>query len=289
MKKTWKVFLACLALFMLMPTTAHADMGPKPSVRIEFTGIGQETYYGTLLSLDSSTGPSSAWNGNPDYAHYKVGDDGYDIWKAFVDYQDADGFYFLQEWWDCTESNQLNWTYHPPSTFKILLYFPETDTFCVSPVYERYAFDSCFTADLSDWETGGLTAEKSYDYTWEAVSLVARILATILIELLIAVQFGYREKRVLRFLAAVNIITQVALNVLLNMVSYASGALTSMFVYVLLELAVFAVEAILYAALLWKYSERPQKRGRAVAYALAANATSFAVGFGIARVIPGIF
>ena len=127
----------------------------------------------------------------------------------------VDGYFFLQEWWNCSETNQLNWTYYPPSPFKILLYFPETDFFYVSPIYERYAFDSYYTVDLSDYTEDGISAEESYDYTWEGISLGARILLTILLELLIALPFGYREKKVLGFLAIVNIITQILLNVAL--------------------------------------------------------------------------
>ena len=264
-------------------------MGPKPSVRIEFTGIEGEVYYGTLLSLRDSTGPASAWNGNPDYAHYKPGDEGYEIWHKFVEYQDTDGYYFLQEWWDCSETNQLNWTYYPPTPFKILLYFPETDTFYVSPVYERYAFDSYFTVDLSAYDTDPIMAHQSYDYTWEIISLIARIILTIDLELGIALLFGYREKKVLGFLAVVNILTQVTLNVALNIINYNSGALTFTFSYVLFEILVFAIEAICYAALLKKYSSKEQKKGRAVGYAFIANAASFAFGLWLAHFIPGIF
>ena len=62
MKRKVFAFLLCFVLVMAMPITARADMGPKPSVRIEFTGIEGETYYGTLLSKHNSTGPASAWN-----------------------------------------------------------------------------------------------------------------------------------------------------------------------------------------------------------------------------------
>ena len=48
--------LICLVLVFSLPVTAKADMGPKPSVRITFTGIEGETYYGTLLSERRSTG-----------------------------------------------------------------------------------------------------------------------------------------------------------------------------------------------------------------------------------------
>jgi hypothetical protein len=279
----------CLVLLMTMPISASADMGPKPSVRIEFTGIEGETYYGTLLSLRDSTGPASAWNGNPDYAHYHPGDEGYEIWQKFVEYEDSDGYYFLQEWWDCSDTNQLNWTYYPPTPFKILLYFSETDTFYVSPIYERYAFDSYFTVDLSAYDTDPIYAHQNYDYTWEIISLVARIVLTIALELGIALLFGYREKKVMDFLAVVNIITQVILNLALNIVNYRSGSMSFTFSYVLYEILVFAIEAVAYSVLLKKFSTKVLKKGRAIGYAFVANAASFALGLWLAHIIPGIF
>lgn len=289
MKRKVFAFLMCLVFVMAIPTTARADIGPKPSVRIEFTGIEDVTYYGTLLSKRDSTGPASAWDGNPEYARSYPGDEDYDIWLKFVEYQDADGYYFLQEWWDCSETNQLNWTYYPPTPFKILLYFPETDTFYVSPVYERYAFDSYFTVDLSAYDTDPIMASKSYDYTWEIISLVARIVLTIALELGIALLFGYREKKVLVFLAAINIVTQVTLNVVLNIINYNSGSMNFTFSYVLYEILVFAMEALAYAVLLKKVSSKAQKKGRSVGYAFVANAASFALGLWLAHIIPGIF
>ena len=289
MKRKLFALLLCFILVMAMPITASADMGPKPSVRIEFTGIEGETYYGTLLSKHKSTGPASAWDGTPEYAQYKPGDESYEIWLKFAEYQDSDRYYFLQEWWDCSETNQLNWIYYPPSPFKILLYFPETDTFYVSPVYERYAFDSYFTVDLSDYDTDSITASKSYDYTWEIISLFARIVLTIALELAIALIFGYREKMVLALVTVVNIVTQVTLNVALNIINYNSGSMTFTFSYVLFEILVFTIEAIAYAALLKKFSSKEQKKGWAIGYAFVANAASFAFGLWLAHVIPGIF
>ena len=288
MKRKAFAFLMCMVLVMVMPITASADMGPKPSVRIEFTGIEGETYYGTLLSLRESTGPASAWDGKSDYPEWHPEEE-QGIWEAFLHYEDADGYYFLQEWWDCSESNQLNWTYYPPASFKILLYFPETDSFYVSPIYERYAFDSYFTVDLSAYDTAPIMAHQSYDYTWELISLAARIVLTIILELGIALLFGYREKKVLACLAVVNIVTQVTLNVALNIINYNSGSMSFTFSYVLFEILVFAIEAAAYAALVGKCSSKVQKKGRAVGYAFIANVASFALGLWLAHVIPGIF
>ena len=97
-------------------------------------------------------------------------------------------------------------------------------------------------------------AHQSYDYTWEIISLIARIILTIALELGIALLFGYREKKVLGFLAVANVLTQVTLNVALNIINYNSGALTFTFSYVLFEILVFAIEAVAYSVLLMKFS-----------------------------------
>lgn len=301
--KTRKILLSLLlcvvCILSLVPFPAGADTGPKPSVRITFRNMGDQLCYGTLLSKEPSTGPASAWDGDEEHI-YNYGYD-MEIWRAFVEYQDTDGFYFLQEVWQVNETGELAWTYYPPSPFKILLYYPETGTFVVSGVYERYAFDSYFTVDMEGVQIGSveqepvpgssdlLTAQRSYNYGWELVSLLARIVITILVELAVALLFGFREKKQLLLLAGVNTVTQVLLNVLLNIINYRSGPLSFILNYILFELIVFAVEAVLYCLLMNRVSQRKSKSWLYVVYALVANGVSFGVGLVLAQVIPGIF
>lgn len=87
------VTLLCAVLAVIaFPITAHADMGPKASVRIQFENMGDEICYGTLLSEKKSTGPASAWDRTEENARIKE-DYPYsdylprDIWEAFVNYQ----------------------------------------------------------------------------------------------------------------------------------------------------------------------------------------------------------
>lgn len=285
-KRFWKV-IPCLVLAVAaLSSVVYADIGPKPSVNIEFTHGAGEAYYATLLSERDSTGPATAWGGTEKSARYHEGDEDYDIWRAFVDYEDDNGWYFLQEFWNCTETDELRWTYYPPDPFKILLYFPESGEFYVSPVYERYAFDSYYTVDLRELGVKGVAARPSYDFTWELISLAARILATIAIELGVALLFGYRGKRVLGFFAAVNAVTQVALNVALNIINFAIGSMGFTFWFVVLELVVFIAEAVVYSRMLPKRTERVKAP---VGYAFLANAVSFALGLCIAHWVPGIF
>ena len=291
MKKKLTTLLLIIAVLMALPMTARADMGPKPSVNVDFTGLDDgSVYYATLLSEQSSTGPSSAWEGDGSYCPYESSDPLYPIWEKFVGYDDPDGFYFLQEIWDCTESSRLDWTYYPPHTFKVLIYFPDSGAFYSTGIYDRYAFDSYYTVDLSNLEPDvELTARKSYDYTWEIISLLARIVITILLELAVALIFGYRGRKLFLFLTAVNIFTQAFLNILLNLTNYYSGQLAFIAVYMLAELAIFIIESILYAKRLHQYSGSPKSSGRAVLYALVANTVSLGAGFSLARLIPGIF
>lgn len=287
-KRNLLLFLICAAVLFCPATVVRADMGPKPSVQITFTGMEGEEYYGTLLSLESSTGPFSVWDGKEENARYDEGQ--YGIWKAFVEYEDADGYYFLQELWHCSENQELKWLYRPPSTYKILLYFPERDVFYVSTVYTQYAYDSYYTVDLSGLEQNPvLAAEKCYDYTWEIISLIVRIILTILLELAVALFFGYREKRQILFLTVVNVITQIVLNIWLNYVNYTSGSMWFGFAYIFGELLVLILEVVIYCCLIRRFSEKPQRRAKAVCYAVVANGISFFVGYWLAERIPGIF
>lgn len=288
-KRIVQVFALVLVCAMLMPITAFADMGPKPSVTVTFTGAEDEIYYATLLSKCKSTGPAWAYDPNDRDSYQNIRGD-QEIWQTFVDYQDADGYYFLQEFWECSQTEEFCWGYYPPSPFKILVYFPEHDWFVVSPIYERYAFDSYFTVDLSEWSVGQITAEKSYDYSQEMNSLVARILITILLEIVLALIWGYRKARLMALITGVNVVTQIALNVALNLSNYRQGHGGLFGLYLMLEFFVFVIEANLYYRVFPRLSpEHPGLGKRAVWYALAANVLSFAAGWIVIRAIPGIF
>ena len=91
------------------------------------------------------------------------------------------------------------------------------------------------------------------------------------------------------FIAAVNVITQTLLNVLLNVINYYQGWVMFVFNYIWLELLVVALEAAAYLLWMRKFSDQAVRSGKIIGYALGANALSFAVGMLLARIIPGIF
>lgn len=260
---------------------ASADTGPKPSVRVTFENMGDELCYGTLLSKTPSTGPTRAWDGTEDGKLIFNGANE-TVWRAFTEFKDEDGFYFLQWFRRADENKALNWTYYPPQTFKILLYYPDRATksgaadnsaggatrdskttaasgaFCVSAVLKKYAFHSYYFVDMRNVqsETIGtiakISATQGYDYSAEILGFFVRFIITLGVETLLALAFGLRTKRAFLTVLAANGATQVALNILLNVQLHFNNVYGVFPLYFFAELFVFVAEAALYCFIFGK-------------------------------------
>lgn len=319
-QKRYAVFFVMLvAVFSFLladhfaPNHAHADMGPKPSVTVDFENLPDERCYGTLLSAYANYGPHAAYDGQSnwqnDYFIEHLSEEEVAIWRKLVDYKDSDGYYFLQVFSQCRngKDNGIYWGYYPPSPFKILLYFPERDAFVSSGIYERYAFHSYFSVNVSSDDidvtasTPQITARRSYDYTWEIISLIVRIIATVLIELGVAWLFKLRKKYQILTILTVNVITQIALNVTLYLVNYYNGGFSMFITLFILEAFVFFIEMLIYpvifvprekpgaCALYGDGSEKALTASVCVEYAISANLASLLLGVGLWEIMPGMF
>lgn len=273
----WLLVLAVLVPVCAFP--AFADIGPKPSVVIDFQGLEGQTYYATLLGDTDGYGP---WSTKRAYEEYLGSQE---VWDAFKGYDAPEGFWFIGYMEDCTETQQLSWTYYPPENFRVLLYFPEAGAFLISSeTYGRYAFDSAFTARVS---AGDVVLRSAYDFTWEVMSFLCRCILTIAAEVLIGWLFLFRGKPLFRLICVTNVVTQLLLNLALNVSNYLAGAMGYVMLYILLELGVFVVEGMIYAAYLKRHPQ--EKPLHPWGYALVSNGVSFALGLWLSHVIPGIF
>lgn len=288
--------LLVLMIQMCSSSLSFADVGPKPSVVLDFVGLEGEIYYVTLLSDVTSTGPHSVLTEEAYSQRVQTDDADFPIWEKFVNYDDQDGFHFLQYFGEATQTHRFVWGYYPPAKFKILLYFPEYDQFVVSEdMYERYAFDSYYKVDGSDLifnnapSTQRFDVERNYYFAWELFSLVVRIVATILIEVLVAFIFGFRSKDYLKVIILVNLFTQTVLNLLLNLINYKYGNMMFLFNYLWMEMFIVVIEARLYGRFLIKEHKKQSVKQPIFAFALTANIVSFIIGLYIAYHIPGIF
>ena len=283
-------FFLLIFAFLFSGVLASADTGPKPSVRIT-VGDLLSGAYATLLSERSSTGPHSAWDGTEEHAYYLENERGgvpKAVWDALVSYEDTDGFYYLQGTErKIDDGGEYIWGYYPPERFKLLLYFPESETFLVSEIYERYAFHSYFAAFEADG--GGLYMFRTYDYTSEMIGFFARLCITLTIELLLALLFFRGERRMIGLIAALNFVTQILLNLSLAKTGYLNGAQVLMRRYVSLECLVFLIEGAVLCLFAPRLSRAKRPRLSAWGYALAANLCSLLLGLWVSRLLPSLF
>ena len=295
MKKTnlFVSILLFMMVFLSLPLGIHADMGPKPSVRVTLKNLPDGEAYVTLLSETRTTGPHSAFDGEAfpspeDYEEENYYETPYDVLLAFTTYSDADGYYFLQQTErHVEEEGEYIWGYYPPQKFKVLLYFPDEGRFVVSEAAERYAFHSYFTGRVSG---NSISIRTSYDYKAEVIGLTMRIGITLLVELLLALLFFAKERKLLLPIAIFNVVTQILLNLWLAKINYQNGGLAFTLQYIGLEIAVTAIEAallLIFAPRLARAAKRI--RLRVILYAITANLASLLFGLWISDFFPTWF
>ena len=296
--KTVLIALMCAILVAIFTPVASADIGPKPSVRVSFTDLPDALCYGTLISSSPSTGPNSVWDGDEEH----IDDNGLDpsIWRAFVEHEDPDGFHFLQIAWCVSETGEIAWTYYPPSEFKILLYFPESGEFASSGVLERYAFDTYYNVDMTGFSIGDVSydgeksnndridAHRSYEYLNELGDLLVRLLITLVIEIGIAALFELR-RGALAVVAVTNILTQLALNIALSILTVGMRDIELILSYIGIEALIIAVEAGIYAVTIGGFRRSLIPKKQLVIYAAVANSVSFLFGLILAEIVPQFF
>lgn len=304
MKNRFLHILLCLLIpALLLPCTVLADTGPKPSVEIILEGMPQEDYYVTVLSQMESYGPHHAFGlyGEKEIPTWVLEDGSedpeYPVWQMFVKYKDADGFYFLDDLFEkCAGDDRISWNYYPPETFKLLLYFPKSDTFIESEIYNRYAFKSYYTLDLagiSPEETlGALTLETGNpNASGLLFAFLARMGLTVILEVIIGLLFGFRSRRQLLIILTANVVTQLLLNLGLALAGQRIGiGLFLGIVTLALELLVVLAEAAFYLRQLpVGAAKNTPSRSRIILYACASNAASYGLGLLLAPILPIIF
>lgn len=295
MKKRWRSILT--ALLLLLPLTAmpvSADVGPKPSVVVALEGLEGRTCWGTLLSQQEGTGPYGR------FYEEEAAEDRALRALLPLERMDSEGFHLLNFVKDCSDG-EFSWTYYPPHTYKIALWFPEEDALAVSGVYHRYAFDSYYRLDLSGVELmpGGIVEleaarlQRDYPYGASLLALAGRVALTLGAELLLALAFGLRTRQALKWVAVVNLATQLGLNLALELFTYCNGALEGMMailalpVYLAAEAVVTLVELRIYRRKL--LGERGASGRRITAYTWTANLCSLLAGVLLSFRLPALF
>ena len=276
-----------MALVLLFTgLNVKADTGPKPAVYITIDGLEDEVVYVSLLASEANNGPYHQLTDedlNQDY--YTEMD------HKFYEYAKTQDFFFWGGTKKITKSdNVFSWTYYPPNRFKVICYIESSDSFVVSDeILERYAFSSYFKMDLvNNNGTYVITnIKKNYNYFYEIMNLLLRIVLTLAIELAIAYYVFHFKGKTFMVIIITNILTQVALNLFLNITCYNYGFLETIIYYIILEIFIFIAEAFIYTITFKRINEE-YNIGKIILYALLSNALSFIFGFIIIRYVPGL-
>ena len=149
---------------------------------------------------------------------------------------------------------------------------------------ECYAFASVYNATIFD---GEMQVTQAHSFAARLGALVFRIAMTIAIELLIAIAFGFKAKKHILIILAVNILTQLLLNVLL--LGYQPIFMFYVIQYAGAELIVLLAEASVYTLSFKKIDEYAATRKRIIPYAIVANTASFVLGYLISLLMPEFF
>ena len=279
MKKIYAllIILSFVIFLLAAPNNVYADTGPKPYVKIEFKNV-TGTYYVTLLSKNESTGPYSANENHIDATDIDI------ILNSF-----KDDYHYLYYYQEVTEKNStFAWTYYPPKDFKVLIYDKTHDLFYVQEQAEQtYGFASIYQCEIID---GGFVLTRKSNILPEILNLFMRMAITLVIELGLALLFRFRKKELL-FMLITNVVTQLILNIILNIQVHNEGIqfilpITMFF----LELLVIVIETITYIIGIPKIDLQLEIRrknvGLIIGYTVLANIASAVLGFLILLKFP---
>jgi len=272
MKKNWLAFLVVLFYILSFPKYAYADAGPKPSLKVIVKNPPETEYYLDLLVDYDIENP---------YINVKQGEvkhtEMYDILKnyrengwrpALVTGTRVPLFGSLEG----TKNGNVmvhNFSYVGiPDRFKIIIVTKDNDIIVSENAVERKAFRSTAYFDCSSRKLSQDSPVLAY-----IAQFVTTCLATLIIEGIVLILFGFDIKQNWKPFVLVNLFTQIMLTASVFKAMYTSGVIMGLITYVPLELLILAVEATLFARHITQHSGQ-----RRVAFAITANIVSFALG-----------
>lgn len=272
-----RVWIFLIGLIMLLtPVISMADMGPKPSIEIEFTGVDSEGYYGTIL-ID---GMGIAGMNTDNYEQSpELLPDCYGKFKEYAAHESLNFFGYTDD--IDGDENVFYFGYMAPVVFEPLIYIPETDEIISCGVCERKHFEAKYTYDVNT----GVMTDVTLDifFKREIPKAALRLVLTCAIELLVAGIFLLWQKKLIATILITNIGTQLLLNISLMVEELnEGGGLGYLVLYIFLEFIIFIVEGTVYKITFKKLNQKHRKL-YPILYALTANAASLVLGFLVIR------
>lgn len=274
-----KAILFLIICFIIVsPIAVYADTGPKDSLAVYVKNPPSELYYLDLLTQESS--PYDNINGNYNQRMidllYSFESEG---WLPALAYGTGIPLYG-----DLIGEKSGNLMVHKfdyvgvPETYRIII-VTESGNVAMSDTYTREALQSSITYDYATGEVSVLPTTLTY-----LIQFLITCSVTLILEGIVLLFFGISLKENWEVFIFVNIATQILLTLTVAVTLFGTGVFFAYLIQVPAEIVIIAVEAMLYKRFLTGVSNR-----RKVGYAVAANLTSWLVGFIImSYFMPGI-
>lgn len=236
-------------LLVLLPATASANGLPRSSIYIGIAGPDDGITHVALLGSEPYTEPLSS----PPEALTAALPDGWYVWD-WISYDPKDQpMYFM------------NVPY--PGPFRVAV-LHEDNTLLVTDEAERSRAMQTFSINAQTGEIAtspigfGLLQQFACTYV-----------TTILIEMVVLLEFGFKLGDNIGPFLLVNLATQILMTLTYGRILLVDGRELAFFWSFAIEAVIFVVESLAYARFL-----RGHSRVRRVAYAITANLASFVVG-----------
>ncbi len=269
MKKFINILLLSAALFCVCTPAAFADFGSKPRVEINLENAPQEEYYLDLLYQPPRT--TSMYDNLDKGTEYNE-----DMLRALRSYE-KDGWYAAMASGTLTpvfgsltgENGRHVFSYvGVPDKFKIIIVTSGGDVKISRPV-KRRTMEISLDVDFADMSVNKKSARVMY-----IVQFAGSLSATLIIEFIILLLFGYKIKENLRVFLLANIFTQLVFSALFSTIFLFGGTFGTLLAFIPLEICVTAAEIFIYKR---KLSGKSRKIN--TAYALCANLASAALTY----------
>lgn len=268
------VFILFLVLLtVLAPLTAYADMGPKASLTVRVEHPPEEPYYLDLLTQepgeDSNLSPEERDTLNEEMvsALFSKKDEGWSPALA--------GGTRVPMWGELSGKPQSDgsmlhvFSYvGVPKTYRIILVTQSGDV-SVSEAAARNTLQGTVTYD---YESGALETPSLVPAY--ALQFGITFGATLLLEGILLLLYGFSLKENWKLFVLVNLVTQIGLTATVGAVLITQGPLLAYIAQGPAELVIIAAESAIYAK--WLKGHNWKRR---IGYGIVANIASYAAGF----------
>ena len=242
------------------------------STKIDIEGI-EGTCYGTLLSRRAVSGKLSARDPFNQPVPEKVK-------EFFLNFKDEDSYFFLNYLQDVS-GGLLDWRNYPPEEFKVLLYFPDSDTYYVTEKETRYSLTSPFLLKLED---ESLRISRNYDYLALILRIIFRTAVPLLMAVLISIFIGRPVAGQWKNILLINLIPLLILNIIIAIYSFKVGFSRAEYLGIIWLYFVPLVPLIGYY-----YSRKAKSVGSPYFCAFLGCVLAYAVGFVLIDSFPALF